>query len=159
MTRPTKRKNSKVITPNPKRLKPTELINLTNDVESQPPDLPKEEGIITEKPSENGNEKSEILSVEKNIDGKNGGEEKEHKHESENQDDNEKENSPPKLEEATFFDDDDDKVIDQTHHIIIPSYSTWFDYDSINEVEKRSLPEFFNSRNKSKTPEVYLAYR
>nr|NVI75703.1 moira [Cucujiformia] len=30
---------------------------------------------------------------------------------------------------------------------------------SIHEVEKRALPEFFNARNKSKTPEIYLAYR
>nr|MBE5726393.1 moira [Cucujiformia] len=30
---------------------------------------------------------------------------------------------------------------------------------SIHEVEKRALPEFFNGRNKSKTPEIYLAYR
>nr|NVI75770.1 moira [Cucujiformia] len=37
--------------------------------------------------------------------------------------------------------------------------SAWFDYNSIHEVEKRALPEFFNGRNKSKTPEIYLAYR
>nr|NVI75776.1 moira [Cucujiformia] len=30
---------------------------------------------------------------------------------------------------------------------------------SIHEVEKRALPEFFNGKNKSKTPEIYLAYR
>nr|MBE5726415.1 moira [Cucujiformia] len=30
---------------------------------------------------------------------------------------------------------------------------------SIHEVEKRALPEFFNAKNKSKTPEIYLAYR
>nr|NVI75837.1 moira [Cucujiformia] len=30
---------------------------------------------------------------------------------------------------------------------------------AIHEVEKRALPEFFNARNKSKTPEIYLAYR
>nr|NVI75831.1 moira [Cucujiformia] len=38
-------------------------------------------------------------------------------------------------------------------------YSAWFDYNSIHDVEKRALPEFFNGRNKSKTPEIYLAYR
>nr|NVI75808.1 moira [Cucujiformia] len=38
-------------------------------------------------------------------------------------------------------------------------YAAWFDYNSIHEVEKRGLPEFFNGRNKSKTPEIYLAYR
>nr|NVI75747.1 moira [Cucujiformia] len=31
--------------------------------------------------------------------------------------------------------------------------------NSIHEVEKRALPEFFNGKNKSKTPEIYLAYR
>nr|NVI75822.1 moira [Cucujiformia] len=38
-------------------------------------------------------------------------------------------------------------------------YAAWFDYNSIHEVEKRGLLEFFNGRNKSKTPEIYLAYR
>ena len=53
----------------------------------------------------------------------------------------------------------DDNVTEQANHIIIPSYSAWFDYNSIHAVERRALPEFFNGRNKSKTPEVYLAYR
>jgi SWI/SNF related-matrix-associated actin-dependent regulator of chromatin subfamily C len=50
-------------------------------------------------------------------------------------------------------------VTEQTHHIIIPSYAAWFDYNAIHAIEKRALPEFFNSKNKSKTPEVYMAYR
>ena len=54
---------------------------------------------------------------------------------------------------------DEDNVTEQTHHIIIPSYSAWFDYNAIHNIEERALPEFFNGRNKSKTPEVYLAYR
>ena len=45
-------------------------------------------------------------------------------------------------------------VQDQSHHIIIPSYSAWFDYNTIHSIEKRSLPEFFNEKNKSKTPEM-----
>lgn len=53
----------------------------------------------------------------------------------------------------------DDNVTDQTHHIIIPSYSAWFDYNGIHAIERRALPEFFNGKNKSKTPEIYLAYR
>ncbi|RWS07661.1 SWI/SNF complex subunit SMARCC2-like protein [Dinothrombium tinctorium] len=53
----------------------------------------------------------------------------------------------------------DDNVTEQANHIIIPSYSAWFDYNSIHSVERRALPEFFNGKNKSKTPEVYLAYR
>ncbi|XP_050405747.1 SWI/SNF complex subunit SMARCC2 [Patella vulgata] len=53
----------------------------------------------------------------------------------------------------------DDNVTEQTHHIIIPSYSAWFDYNSIHAIEKRALPEFFNGKNKSKSPEIFLAYR
>merc|ERR1711936_1255219 len=48
---------------------------------------------------------------------------------------------------------------EQTHHIIVPSYSAWFDYNSIHSIEKRHLPEFFNGKNRSKTPEIYLSYR
>merc|ERR1712168_329486 len=47
----------------------------------------------------------------------------------------------------------------QTHHIIVPSYSAWFDYNSIHAIEKRHLPEYFNAKNRSKTPEIYLSYR
>lgn len=47
----------------------------------------------------------------------------------------------------------------QTHQIILPSYSTWFDMHTIHPLEKKSLPEFFNSRNRSKTPAVYKDYR
>ncbi|CAJ0582638.1 unnamed protein product, partial [Mesorhabditis spiculigera] len=53
----------------------------------------------------------------------------------------------------------DGNVIEQTHYIVVPSYSSWFDYNSIHQLEKRGLPEFFNGKNKSKTPEVYVAYR
>lgn len=56
-------------------------------------------------------------------------------------------------------DDQEDNVTEQTHHIVVPSYSAWFDYNSIHTIEKRALPEFFNGKNKSKTPEIYLAYR
>lgn len=53
----------------------------------------------------------------------------------------------------------EDNVTEQTHHIIVPSYSAWFDYNSIHVVEKRAMVEFFNAKNKSKTPEIYMAYR
>uniref|UniRef100_A0AC35TMP8 SWI/SNF complex subunit SMARCC2 n=1 Tax=Rhabditophanes sp. KR3021 TaxID=114890 RepID=A0AC35TMP8_9BILA len=49
--------------------------------------------------------------------------------------------------------------IEQTHYIIVPSYASWYDSNSINVNEKKGLPEFFNGKNKSKTPEVYLYYR
>ncbi|KAM6503579.1 SWI/SNF complex protein [Amanita muscaria] len=47
----------------------------------------------------------------------------------------------------------------QTHEIIIPSYSAWFDMSKIHPIERRALPEFFNSRNRSKTPAIYKDYR
>ncbi|RXG58946.1 SWI/SNF complex subunit SMARCC2 [Armadillidium vulgare] len=53
----------------------------------------------------------------------------------------------------------EDTATDQTHNIIVPSYASWFDYNAIHAIEKRGLPEFFNMKNKSKTPEIYLAYR
>ena len=71
----------------------------------------------------------------------------------------------------------DENLTEQTHHIIIPSYASWFDYNrcvlphpisftkivsltavlsvlSIHAIERRALPEFFNAKNKSKSPEV-----
>ncbi|XP_076005884.1 SWI/SNF complex subunit SMARCC1b [Genypterus blacodes] len=53
----------------------------------------------------------------------------------------------------------EDSITEQTHHIIIPSYTAWFNYNSIHSIEKRTLPEFFNGKNKSKSPEIFLAYR
>lgn len=50
-------------------------------------------------------------------------------------------------------------LISQTHSIILPSYSTWFDMNVVNNIERKALPEFFNSRNRSKTPAVYKDYR
>ena len=53
---------------------------------------------------------------------------------------------------------DDDNITEQTHHIIIPSYSAWFDYNSLHAIERRALPEFFNNKNKSKSPEMYVSF-
>ena len=50
-------------------------------------------------------------------------------------------------------------LVAQRHAVVLPSYSTWFDMHTIHETEKRSLPEFFNSRNRSKTPAIYKDYR
>ena len=49
--------------------------------------------------------------------------------------------------------------IDQNHAIILPSYSAWFDMHEIHNLERKALPEFFNNRNRSKTPAVYKDYR
>lgn len=50
-------------------------------------------------------------------------------------------------------------LISQTHSIILPSYSTWFDMNIVHPTERKALPEFFNNRNRSKTPAVYKDYR
>src|SRR6266511_5428905 len=47
----------------------------------------------------------------------------------------------------------------QTQEIVIPSYAAWFDMAKIHNIEKKSLPEFFNKKNKSKNPTVYKEYR
>ncbi|XP_069778157.1 SWI/SNF complex subunit SMARCC1 isoform X2 [Narcine bancroftii] len=71
----------------------------------------------------------------------------------------EEDSSNAKSDHVRPLDQAEDNVTEQTHHIIIPSYSAWFDYNSIHEIERRALPEFFNGKNKSKSPEIYLAYR
>lgn len=48
---------------------------------------------------------------------------------------------------------------EQTQEVIVPSYSTWFDMGHIHAIERRSLPEFFNNKNRSKTPTIYKDYR
>ncbi|KAM6900017.1 SWI/SNF complex subunit SMARCC1b [Xenentodon cancila] len=68
-------------------------------------------------------------------------------------DDEEGRGDIPRLSEG------EENITEQTHHIIIPSYTSWFNYNSIHSIEKRALPEFFNGKNKSKSPEIYLAYR
>ncbi|ORX38569.1 hypothetical protein BD324DRAFT_621425 [Kockovaella imperatae] len=47
----------------------------------------------------------------------------------------------------------------QTHPLVIPSYSSWFSMSTIHPIERRSLPEFFSHRNRSKTPAIYKDYR
>uniref|UniRef100_A0A8C7UUV0 SWI/SNF related BAF chromatin remodeling complex subunit C1b n=1 Tax=Oncorhynchus mykiss TaxID=8022 RepID=A0A8C7UUV0_ONCMY len=61
--------------------------------------------------------------------------------------------------EGLRLSDGEDNITEQTHHIIVPSYTAWFNYNCIHQIEKRALPEFFNGQNKSKSPEIYLAYR
>ncbi|KAJ1782247.1 SWI/SNF and RSC complex subunit Ssr2, partial [Coemansia sp. RSA 2399] len=50
-------------------------------------------------------------------------------------------------------------LVEQTQEVIIPSYAAWFNLSSMHENERRALPEFFNSRNMSKTPTIYKEYR
>jgi len=53
----------------------------------------------------------------------------------------------------------EESLTEQTHHIIVPSYASWFNYNEIHSIEKRGLPEFFNGKNASKTDEIYFTYR
>ena len=48
---------------------------------------------------------------------------------------------------------------EQYYEIIIPSYTAWFSFSSINDIEKRALPEFFDGKSKGKTPTLYTTYR
>ncbi|XP_025921186.1 SWI/SNF complex subunit SMARCC2-like, partial [Apteryx rowi] len=68
--------------------------------------------------------------------------------------DEEENSTGSKGEQAKNPDLHEDNVTEQTHHIIIPSYAAWFDYNSVHAIERRALPEFFNGKNKSKTPEM-----
>ncbi|CCH60966.1 hypothetical protein TBLA_0D04700 [Henningerozyma blattae CBS 6284] len=43
----------------------------------------------------------------------------------------------------------------QTHPVIIPSFSKWFDLSKIHEIEKKSLPDFFDDSSRFKTPKAY----
>ncbi|KAH3667827.1 hypothetical protein WICMUC_005227 [Wickerhamomyces mucosus] len=47
----------------------------------------------------------------------------------------------------------------QTKPIIIPSFASWFKLDSIHDVEKNSLPEFFNANSRFKTEQIYKDIR
>jgi hypothetical protein len=51
------------------------------------------------------------------------------------------------------------QVPSQASEILQPSYSAWYKGEEVNDIEKAALPEFFNGRNKSKTPLIYKDYR
>ena len=55
-----------------------------------------------------------------------------------------------KLEEKAFR-----FLAKQTHPVVIPSFATWFDISSIHEIEKRSLPDFFDDSSRYKSPKSY----
>uniref|UniRef100_A0A669EUJ7 SWI/SNF related, matrix associated, actin dependent regulator of chromatin subfamily c member 2 n=1 Tax=Oreochromis niloticus TaxID=8128 RepID=A0A669EUJ7_ORENI len=54
--------------------------------------------------------------------------------------------------EINRLDANEDNVTEQTHHIVIPSYAAWFDYNSIHEIERRS--HIYKN-----AAFIYLAYR
>lgn len=47
----------------------------------------------------------------------------------------------------------------QTYRVVIPSFAAWFDRTMIHDIEKRSLPEFFNNKHRTKTADIYTEYR
>lgn len=47
----------------------------------------------------------------------------------------------------------------QIYRVIIPSYARWFNRDSVHEIERKALPEFFSGNSRSKTPDIYRQYR
>lgn len=55
-----------------------------------------------------------------------------------------------KLEEKAFR-----FLAKQTHPVVIPSFATWFDISTIHEIEKRSLPDFFDDSSRYKSPKSY----
>ena len=106
-------------------------------------------------PPAGGEPSSVPLKNEEDVDMGEGGEE-----EGESAEENEEEDAV--LLEATRMRLEDQArkyLAQQTHQVIIPSYAAWFDMSKIHEVERRALPEFFNSRNRSKTPSIYKEYR
>lgn len=110
-----------------------------------------EQGIqsTTEGRRENGNEDGADVSMNEGV-------------EEENESGEENDEEDPAQIEANRLKLEDQArkyLIAQTHEVIIPSYSAWFDMSKIHPVERRSLPEFFNSRNRSKTPSIYKDYR
>jgi SWI/SNF related-matrix-associated actin-dependent regulator of chromatin subfamily C len=65
----------------------------------------------------------------------------------------------PSIAQARAEDQARTFLVQQTHAIIVPSYSAWFDMSQIHPIERKALPEFFNGRNRSKTPAVYKDWR
>lgn len=39
---------------------------------------------------------------------------------------------------------------------LVPTHSSWFKLDQVNEIEKRAFAEFFNAKSTTKTPELYV---
>ena len=57
------------------------------------------------------------------------------------------------------IDANDKTRIRQTHAIIVPSYAAWFNMKKIHQIERDSLPEFFETTHPSKLPVIYADYR
>lgn len=145
-----KRKSGRSLTMGKKNSRDDEPEDLTKDMEDPPP-----EATVTEVPSSPGSQGA--IKKDNDLQPLKGASLTEL---DESEDKTEENSQTGKTSDSNTQDDgQEDNVTEQTHYIIIPSYSAWFDYNSIHEIEKRAMTEFFNARNKSKTPEIYLAYR
>ena len=49
--------------------------------------------------------------------------------------------------------------IPKLEQVKFPESAKWFKQDEIHDIERNSLPEFFNGKYPSKTPEIYKKYR
>lgn len=43
----------------------------------------------------------------------------------------------------------------QAHPVIIPSFAAWFKFSEVHDIEKRSIPDFFDDSSRFKTPKAY----
>lgn len=43
----------------------------------------------------------------------------------------------------------------QAHPVIVPSFASWFEFSEVHEIEKRSIPDFFDDSSRFKTPKAY----
>lgn len=70
-------------------------------------------------------------------------------------------NIPPvSSEPATNLDVNMKNTEESKYSFPIPVYSSWFKFDSIDDIERRALLEFFPEEpNKFKSPEIYREYR
>lgn len=57
-------------------------------------------------------------------------------------------------------------LIEQSRHVVVPSFSRWFDFNSVHSIEKKLFPDFFSSKISEesakpvyKTPNTYREIR
>ncbi|KAI9600676.1 hypothetical protein H4Q26_000466 [Puccinia striiformis f. sp. tritici PST-130] len=88
-----------------------------------------------------------------------GAEQDQQQHPSANNKDQTSKVAPNPLEQRKRLEEQAKQYLLAQTQAIIPSYAAWFDLTKIHPLEKKSLPEFFNGRNRSKVPSIYKDYR
>ena len=66
---------------------------------------------------------------------------------------------PPQQHRSKVEEEARKYLLEQTQNVAVPHYASWFNMQTIHDIERVSLPEFFTGRNKSKTPAIYQDYR